>query len=404
MSREGVDHALRSLRQERDRISASLLELDGHDGSRLLEGARLTGETWRRWEEAKAVMAGLWALFDAYQRVLDTASELRGRSSRPDMATLVELSGLLSGASVELPDGEIPLRERTLLGPQERRVTLDDAVAMMCEAYEFVAGEVAAADAAWTALLLPLEEVEEGWRETARLAHSLDGTRHPELDRVGRELTALGRVIRTDPLSLVRDGGADTTRLDRVRAVLTALDDELAGVARMRDDYADHVARVTASIEEIEGTERRAWEAHAMALTKILSPNLPEPSRGLGIALRDRLTALERLREAGRWVEMAGRFAELERAADEALERARGDLRLSAGLLDRRGELRGRLEAYLAKAARLGVVEDERLAVLYGEARDVLWTAPCDLRRATMVLAEYQRAIRACESETGTRR
>ncbi|TDB87958.1 hypothetical protein E1264_13060 [Actinomadura sp. KC216] len=405
MSREGVDHALRRLREERDRISASLLDLDGHEGSRLLEGARLTGETWRRWEDAKTRMTTLWALFDAYQRVLDTASELRGRSSRPDAATLVELTGLLAGQSVELPGGgEIPLHDRTLLGPQERRVTLDEAVEMMSAAYEFVAREIAAADAAWTALLLPLEEVEECWRETARLAHALDGTRHPELDRVGRELTALGRVVRSDPLSLVRDGRPDTGRLDRVRAALTTLGDELAGVARMRDDYEELIARVTASIEEVESTERRAREAHATALVKIQSPNLPEPSQGLGVALRDRLAALERLREAGRWVELAGRFAELERAAAEALERARGDLRLSAGLLDRRGELRGRLEAYRAKAARLGVVEDEQLTELYGEARDTLWTAPCDLRRATTVLAEYQRAVRACESETGTRR
>ncbi|MFI0410469.1 hypothetical protein [Actinomadura sp. 3N508] len=404
MSREGVDHALRRLRDERDRISTSLFDLDGHEGSRLLEGARLTGETWRRWEDAKTRMTTLWALFDAYQRVLDTASELRGRSSRPDAATLVELTGLLAGRSVELPDGEIPLQDRTLLGPQEQRVTLDEAVEMMSAAYDFVAREIAAADAAWTALLLPLEEVEESWRDTARLAHTLDGTRHPELDRVGRELTALGRVVRCDPLSLVRDGRPDTGRLDRVRAVLTSLGDELTGVARMRDDYAELVARVTASIEEVESTERRACEAHATALVKIQSPNLPEPARGLGIALRDRLAALERLREAGRWVELAGRFAELERAATEALERARGDLRLSAGLLDRRGELRGRLEAYRAKAARLGVVEDEQLTELYGEARDMLWTAPCDLRRATTVLAEYQRAVRACESETGTRR
>ncbi|MFI0369308.1 hypothetical protein ACH35V_15600 [Actinomadura sp. 1N219] len=404
MSREGVDHALRKLREERDRISASLLDLDGHEGSRLLEGARLTGETWRRWEDAKTRMTTLWALFDAYQRVLDAASELRERSSRPDAATLVELTGMLAGQSVELPDGEIPLQDRTLLGPQERRATLDEAVTMMSAAYDFVAGEIAAADAAWTALLLPLEEVEESWRDTARLAHTLDGTRHPELDRVGRELTALGRVVRTDPLSLVRDGRPDTGRLDRVRAVLTSLGDELTGVARMRDDYAELVARVTASIEEVESTERRACEAHATALVKIQSPNLPAPSQGLGIALRDRLAALERLREAGRWVELAGRFAELDRAAAEALERARGDLRLSAGLLDRRGELRGRLEAYRAKAARLGVVEDEQLTELYGEARDMLWTAPCDLRRATTVLAEYQRAVRACESETGTRR
>ncbi len=202
----------------------------------------------------------------------------------------------------------------------------------------------------------------------------------------------------------MRNGHPDTGRLDRVRAALTSLGDELAGVARMRDEYADLVARVTAVVEETEQTERRAREAYTTALSKIYSPNLPAPSAGLGIALRDRLAALERLREAGRWVEMAGRFAELERAAEEALERARGDLRLSAGLLDRRGELRGRLEAYRAKAARLGLVEDERLTALYGEAREVLWTAPCDLRRATMVLGEFQRAIRASESETGTRR
>jgi hypothetical protein len=404
MSREGVDHALRTLREERDRIAASLIELEQHDGGRLLKGARLTGETWRRWEEAQARLATLWRLFDAYQRVLDTARELRERSSRLDAATLTELSGLLSGTSVELPDGEIPLEHRTLLGPQERRITLDEAVAMMSDAYEFVAGEIAAVDAAWSALLQPLEDAEESWRRTARLAHSLDGTRHPELDRVGRELTALGRLIRTDPLSLVKDGRADTARLDRVCAILTTLGDELAGVARMREDYAELVARVTASIEEIEETERRAHDAYATALAKIHAPYLPVPSQGLGTALRDRLAALERLREAGRWVEMAGRFAELERAAEDALERARGDLRLSAGLLDRRGELRGRLEAYRAKAARLGLAEDERLTALYGEAREVLWTAPCDLRRATAVLAEYQRAIRACESETGTRR
>ncbi|MCP9968388.1 hypothetical protein [Actinomadura madurae] len=229
MSREGVDHALRELRAERDRIAASLLELDRHQGGRLLKGARLTGETWRRWEDAQARLATLWRLFDAYQRVLDAAGELRDRSSRPDAATLVELSELLSGPSVELPDGEIPLEHRTLLGPQERRITLDEAVTMMSDAYAFVAGEIAAADAAWSALLQPLEKAEEGWRDTARLAHSLDGTRHPELDRVGRELTALGRIVRTDPLSLVKDGNADTARLDRVCAILTSLGDELAG-------------------------------------------------------------------------------------------------------------------------------------------------------------------------------
>ncbi|WP_026404921.1 hypothetical protein [Actinomadura rifamycini] len=398
MSREGVDHALRGLEAERDRISASLVELEGHEGLRLLKGARLTGETFRRWEAARARLELLWRLFEAYRGVLDEASGLRDRSSRPDVATLAELSGLLSGASVPLPGGEVPLADRTLLGPRERSVPLDEAVALMSEAFEFVAREVAAADAAWSALLLPLEEAEAQWRDAAKLAHALDGTRHPELDRLGRELTALGRVVRTDPLSLVRDGRADTSRLDRLCGTLRALGDELAGVTRMRDGYAGVAARLAESVEEVAGVEAEAAEAYATVRVKIGSSTVPEPARGLAAGLRDRLAALERLREAGRWVELAGRVAELERTAEDALERARSDLRLSTGLLDRRAELRGRLDAYRAKAARLGLAEDERLSALYEEARDVLWTAPCDLRRATALLAEYQRTVRAGEA------
>ncbi|OLT12575.1 hypothetical protein BJF79_21825 [Actinomadura sp. CNU-125] len=398
MSREGVDHALRGLESERDRISASLLELEEHAGLRLLKGARLAGETYRRWEAAQARLALAWRLFEAYRGVLADAAEVRDRASRPDVATLAELTGMLSGASVPLPDGEVPLADRTLLGPRERSVSLDEAVALMSDAFEFVAREVAAADAAWSALLLPLEEAEGRWRDAAKLAHALDGTRHPELDRLGRELTALGRVVRTDPLSLVRDDCADTSRLDRLCGTLRSLGDELAGVTRLRDGYGTVAAQLAGAIEEVEGVERDALEAYETVLVKIGPSTVPEPARELAAGLRDRLAALERLREAGRWVELAGRVVQLERAAEDALERARSDLRLSAGLLERRAELRGRLDAYRAKAARLGLAEDERLCALYEEARDVLWTAPCDLRRATALLAEYQRTVRAGEA------
>ncbi|MFC9972104.1 hypothetical protein ACFVH6_14565 [Spirillospora sp. NPDC127200] len=403
MSREGVDHALDGLRDERDRIAAALLDLDRHDGFRLLNGAGLTGETRRRWDEARARVALLWRLFEAYRQVLDTAAELRARHSRPDLAVLTELTGLLAGASVEVPGGEIPLGERTLLGPHRERVTLDEAVAVMSECYERTAEVVAAADAAWTALLVPLEGAEEGWRATARLAQRLDGTRRPELDRLGRELTALGRMVRTDPLSLVRDGRADAARLDRLRAAIEALREELAEAVRLRDSYAEQAARLEAAIAEVGELEERARAVRADVLVKIDSPGPPEPPP-LTAALRERLAALAGPREGGRWTELAGRVAELERAAEAARERLAEHLRLTQGLLDRRAELRGRLEAYRAKAARLGLAEDDRLTRLHGQARDLLWTAPCDLRRATAAVADYQRAIKACENGTGTRR
>ncbi|OLT24043.1 hypothetical protein BJF79_45530 [Actinomadura sp. CNU-125] len=66
-------------------------------------------------------------------------------------------------------------------------------------------------------------------------------------------------------------------------------------------------------------------------------------------------------------------------------------------MLERRDELRGRLDAYRVKAARLGLAEDDATAGLYEKARALLWTSPCDLREATVALSEFQRAVAARE-------
>ena len=59
----------------------------------------------------------------------------------------------------------------------------------------------------------------------------------------------------------------------------------------------------------------------------------------------------------------------------------------------KRDELRGLLGAYKAKAARLGGAEDPGLAQRYDQARDLLWTAPCDLAAAETAVAAYQQAV-----------
>ncbi len=57
-----------------------------------------------------------------------------------------------------------------------------------------------------------------------------------------------------------------------------------------------------------------------------------------------------------------------------------------------RAELRGRLDAYKAKAARLGKAEEPMLVERYDVARRLLWTAPCDLRAAEYAVLRYQQA------------
>ncbi|MQY02974.1 coiled-coil domain-containing protein [Actinomadura macrotermitis] len=392
MARDEVDAALRYLRDEKERISATLLDLEDHQGYRLLSGASLTGETARLQTEVRTRTLALWDLFDRYSGTLGAAEELRARHNRPGQPVLAELTRLLTGPSVELPAKEVPLEQRTLLAaPAETRLTLKDAVARMTALFEESARMVAGVDAVWSALLTALEEAEADRRAVAGLAAGL-GESDPGLARLGAELDAAGAVVRTDPLSLSHGGRPDTTRLVAARTALAGLRGRLEEAVRLRDGFAARCQEVQDLIGRVREAERRAYRARDEVLVKIAAPVLPDIPI-LARALDERLAGLRQLPGRRSWQDLAALAADLERAAGDALARTEEAAALITGLLDRREELRGRLEAYRVKAARLGHAEDAELAELYDRARGLLWTSPCDLRKATMTLSGYQQAI-----------
>jgi hypothetical protein len=394
MSREGVDHALARLRDERDRISASLLDLENHKCYQLLEGAELTGETKRRWDAAQDDVITLWLLFDAYVNVLDDAEDLRRRNPRPE-AVITELTWLLSGRPIEQGGEEVPLERRTLLGPATERLSLDEAVARMTAVYDEVAETIVAVDAAWAVLLPKLVQADEALRDLAELVRDLDGApdQDPDLRRAAGWLDQIRRAVRTDPLALVDDDGrTDTGAVDEVLAALAELRQNMADAARLRRDYADRVRAVEETLGRIEETVAEAGRTRAVVQVKILFSALPEVADPVP-ALRDQLAEVDLMRRRGGWAEAGRWLARLEAVSADALTQARGTLRTIGGLLERRGELRGRLEAYAAKAARLGHAEDAELARLHREARDLLWAAPCDLEQATAAVARYQHTL-----------
>ncbi|TDB86514.1 hypothetical protein E1264_17675 [Actinomadura sp. KC216] len=394
MSRDEADRALERLRDERERISAALLELEAHQGYQLLEGAALDGETRRVQSEVRAGLASLWALFDVYGRTLGAAEDLRARHAKPGQAQLKELTWLLTGPSVELPAEEVPLERRTLLSvPSGEKLTLRAAVERMTPLYEEAARAVAALDAVWSALLSRLAEVEAERRSAEELLESLGGT-EPELDRLRADLAAVAAVVRSDPMALARDGRADTGRLDALRAGLAEVRRGLEEAERLRDGFADRVRAVAAVLDRLRETEAEARRVRDEVLAKIVNPALPEVPE-LSAALADRLAAVARPAQGDGWSDLAQRVAGLERAANDALDRTREAAGVIRGLLDRREELRGRLEGYRVKAARLGHAEDTELIQIYEQARELLWTSPCDLRKATVTLSGYQQAINA---------
>ena len=83
----------------------------------------------------------------------------------------------------------------------------------------------------------------------------------------------------------------------------------------------------------------------------------------------------------------------LRRRIAAALRVVGEDEQLAQGLLDRRAELKGRLTAYQAKAARLGLGEDQT-CWRAGESPPVCChRQPCDLRAVTRAVADYQQLL-----------
>jgi hypothetical protein len=388
LSHDGAERALERLSAESDRMADALVAMDSHAGHQLLRNAVLTGVTKVRWAEASAAMAVLWEQFNVHHKLLEQAREILARKSRPGQPELRELTALLTGMVVELNAKQVPIEQRSLTGPAivSERVTLAQLVERMKVLYASVTEVLAAADAAWTSTVNQLDPLETDLRSVTAMAASL-GVDDPDLARIDRELSEIRELALSDPMAMgsVQSPGGVANELANVRA-------RLARLASAKDSFDERQARIEALFSEIAATQYDTQIAYSTVLEKIASPGLPKLTDSLP-ALRARQRELPELWRAGQWRELAAGLDDLERDASTALAEARTQSRLVTGLLDRRMELRGRLDAYRAKANRLGHAEDRELAELHRLAHNVLYTRPCDLAAATRAVNRYQQAL-----------
>ena len=109
--------------------------------------------------------------------------------------------------------------------------------------------------------------------------------------------------------------------------------------------------------------------------------------------LASRLAGLDRLAASEQWARLAGELDALDREIARARDATTHQHAMALGLLDRRKELRDRVDVLLAMAVRLGLAENEEVATRHELARDLLWTKPCDLRAATRAVNAFQRSV-----------
>jgi hypothetical protein len=392
MDRDAIDAALRRRGEEEDAISQTLLELDDHPGRRFLDGARLRGVTADQWGHAQEQLALIWGMFSSYRDALDHIRELRQRRAKPSPAELARMSELLRDEVIEVPTAPVPLERRGLLQPARGKewLSLDAAVKRMNEAFNEVVDIVTRAETAFAALSERLAEAEATLAAATNIARELDDPRPGAL--AGR-LAAVRELVVADPVGRWRGGKADARDIDAIVIVAANLRDELRIALEMKRGLTDQVTAAGERLDALVVAEGEAAERRLYVRTRITAEVAPATS--VVPVLRERLgeiTAPPGGGSAG-WAGVGERFAALEREI-AAAERANKDHRASIDdLMGRRDELRGRLDAYRVKAAHLGRGEDIRLSALYREARDILWTAPCDLGRAIAAVTRYQRAI-----------
>ncbi|MEV6279530.1 hypothetical protein [Nocardia sp. NPDC051832] len=384
-----IDRELADRTRQFEAITGTLLELDNHPGLNLLRHFPPAGLTAERWEPIRQALDLMWEDHGRMKAILDQARTLRGTRGRVDDRARVELTQLLRGRPHEAGRTPIPMAQRSLTGPSEHVLfvgladTLDRMRATFPRIAEFLDG-VDAVNNRVVAGLGPLQAQVE-------LAQGVT----PEFRAVAADIDALMRRAGTDPLSLT--GSEIDARIAEISAAVRRQSAVLTELNAITKDWAAAVAETRRHWELLRTTRDRAAQLKAEAERRIVTaplPARPDQAPMLGAEL-SKLAAAQpdgRVAGAANAVPAVALHGLRARIAD-ATAAAQADEALAQGLLDRRAELRGRLGAYQAKAARLGISEDREVLAAYQIAAGLLTRNPCDLAAVTRAVADYQQLI-----------
>ncbi|MDT5198330.1 MAG: hypothetical protein QOG79_5835 [Mycobacterium sp.] len=367
---ERIDRELASRTKEVAAMSATLIELESHPGLEHVRRYEPTGVTAQRWAVIEKTLAQLWEDLGRMTSILDSARTVRARRSHVDDDDRAELTRLLFGRPLEVSRQRIPFAQRAITGPAEtvESIGLAGIVHRMRADYPAVAEFFDSVDGV-----------------NSLVAERL-GPTQDRLDEAGvagpKEIGDLLTVSATDPLSLT---------MQEVERRISAIEDgiehrvvELAELAALQGNWPDVLAATAVRLDALRDATQRAARVRARAEQSVVSGPLPVHAD----AEPDLRAALEAIAAPD-----PAALRSLRQRIESALRVMAEDEELAQGLLDRRSELSGRLTAYQAKAARLGLGEDPDMLASGRIAAGLLARQPCDLRTVTRAITDFQQLI-----------
>jgi hypothetical protein len=354
-----IDRELATRTAEVAAFAAALLELDNHPGLEHVRRYPPTGVTAQRWVPVEESIGQLWEGMGWMTSILQSARAVRERRSKLDDLDRAELTGLLRDRAPDVWRQRNPLAQHMIAGSDDAtdHAGLPDTADRMRDAYPAVAEFLDAVD-------------KINCLTAAGLAPALK-----RLDEAGgtipTEVTDLLRVSASDPLSL--------TAHDVEERVLV-----IGELVAFQANWPEAVAATASRLDALRDATQHVAQTRARAGEDV-APGLPAMRTDAEPGLRARLLSIN--------TPDAAALRSLQNLIESALKLVRDEEELAQGLLDRRCELRGRLTAYQAKAARLGLGKDPDLSSSGRAASGLLSRRPCDLRAATTAITEYQQVL-----------
>jgi hypothetical protein len=370
LTTDEIDRELDARSKEVAAAVATLMELDSHPGLGHVRRYPPTGVTAQRWVVIERALGELWEDVGRMTSILDSARAVRTRRSKPHDDDRAELTRLLRERPLEVSRERIPLAQRVITGPGESvgYVGLADMADDMRAAYPAVA------------------EFLDGVDRINTLVVERLGPLQKRLDDAGssgpKQIAELLAVSATDPLSLTAPDVEERVRV--IAAEVDRRSTELAELAALQSNWGDAIAMTVGQLDTLRDAVARAADVRVRVEQTVVAGPLPvheDAEPGLRAQL-DSMTTPD-----------PATLRSLRHRIDEALRVAREDEELAQGLIDRRTELKGRLTAYQAKAARLELGEDRDLLASSRIASGLLHRQPCDLRAVTRAVADYRQLL-----------
>lgn len=355
-------------------LRTGLDELEASPSYLMLRDADPGSVTAGRYRAAAGQGFDLWPVVDA---VADRLEAIRSRWGDDDAKSAVEVARPVGFAD---------------LGP----TTPAHALAALRKRYDVMAAEVSAVDRVWLTVLPRVEAARETLGRLQSEADALDLT-EPLIGRARSRADDLADRLLSDPCAVeVSDG--------------QRLDSEVAEVARLmararsgHDNYDTDLAGAGELLAELRILLARAAASTAETRAKISDPGglITLPSRAIidgSGGLADRLDEVFEPDPVARWEH---RRAMLDRWLAQATSFRKQLLRaleVSGAALERRDELRGRLQAFEVKMAAVGRAEDPGLVAIVERAWDELYTAPTNLDAAEKAVSLLARDLHRTDS------